>query len=470
MRPPAIILVWGCLLLPLRSQVVEVVLPDTVLRVPSIQEVIPVLTDRLVNEGYRGRLGSVYRLERAVLGEESEVRLNLNFRGEGVPVPPPDTVVAHDSEGAGQPELITFLRVADPPPGGFLPSAGQPAWRVVRKSYFGREEGYGILYNLEDVSRKTVQVLAAYDEQGDRAGLSGGQTGRLVGEVILDLPNFMGTLRYLRVHWRRLSPVTQTINLAYAEPRLPLLPLGAQVSFYQDLRDTLYLQRDVKVQMTSLPEQGWSAALGVGMRNLQVTPHGRNRGLVPYHLRNVNLALQRQTLDHPVNPSRGFRVSLALEGGTVTGVGVSPRAALGRGQLKATWVGSIARLTLAQEVQAMGLASFDFTPQLADFGRFGGSATLRGYRENQFLAPWGAVSRTELRFRTSPATRLHLFLDAGRLAEVDWLAAAGVGLVLRAGQNLIQLDFAWNRDDIFRTGKIHLRLVNFLSMAKDGEL
>ena len=79
MRSPAIILVWGCLLLPLRSQVVEIVLPDTVLRVPSIQEVIPVLTDRLVNEGCRGRLGSVYRLERAVLGEESEVRLNLNF-------------------------------------------------------------------------------------------------------------------------------------------------------------------------------------------------------------------------------------------------------------------------------------------------------------------------------------------------------------------------------------------------------
>ena len=441
----------------------EIVLPDTVLLVPSVQAVIPVLTDRLVNEGCRGRLGSVYRLERAVLGEESEVRVNLNFQGEGVPVPPPDTVVAHDSEGVGQPELITFLRVADPPPGGFLQSAGQPAWRVVRKSYFGQGEGYGILYNMEDVSRKTVQVLAAYDEQGGRAG-------RLVGEVTLDLPNFMGTLRYLRVHWRRLSPVTQTINLAYAEPRLPLLPLGAQVSFYQDLRDTLYLQRDMKVQMTSLPGQGWSAALGVGMRNLQVTPHGRNRGLVPYHLRNVNLALQRQTLDHPVNPSRGFWVSLALEGGTATGVGVSPRAALGRGQLKATWVGSIASLTLAQEMQAMGLASFDFTPQLADFGRFGGSATLRGYRENQFLAPWGAVSRTELRFRTGPATRLHLFLDAGRLAEVDWLAAAGVGLVLRAGRSLIQLDFAWNQDDTFRTGKIHLRLVNFLSMAKDGEL
>jgi len=118
----------------------------------------------------------------------------------------------------------------------------------------------------------------------------------------------------------------------------------------------------------------------------------------------------------------------------------------------------------------VGLASFDFTPQLADFGRFGGSATLRGYREDQFLVPWGVVSRTELRFRTGPATRTHLFLDTGFLEGVDRLAAVGVGLMLKAGQNLIQFDLAWNRDDEFRSGKVHLRLVNFLSMGKDDRL
>ncbi|UCH61728.1 MAG: BamA/TamA family outer membrane protein [Fidelibacterota bacterium] len=463
MKLPVLIVLCGSLILPLRGQVVKVVLPDTIMQVSSIPQVTSVLTDRLTSEGRRGRLGSVYRLESVVMEEWSESSLTLKYHSGDLPVPPPDTIVAYNSEGAGLPNLVTFLRVTDPSPGGFLQSASQPAWRVMDKSYFSRGEGYGIRYSLEDVSRKTVQVLAAYDEQGSQAG-------RLVGEITLDLPNFLGTLRYLHVQWRRLNPATQTIDLTYAEPHLPLLPLGAQVSFFQDLRDTLYLQRDVKVQLISLPAQGWSSALGVGMRTLQVTPHGRDQGLVPYSFRNVNLSLERMTLDHPVNPSRGYRIGLALEGGTVTGVEVNPRAALGRGQFNATWTGSLARLTLAQEVQVRGLAALEFTPQLADFGRYGGSTTLRGYREDQFLVPWGVVSRTELRFRTGPATRTHLFLDTGILADVDRLAAVGFGLLLKAGQNLIQIDLAWNRDDNFRTGKVHLRLINFLSMTKDGRL
>ncbi len=463
MRLPFLILLCGCLVPPLRGQAAKVVLPDTTLLVSSIPQVTSVLTDRLVSEGRRGRLGSVYRLESVVMGKWPDSSLTLKYQGGDIPVPPPDTIVAHNGAGVGLPNLVTFLRVAAPPPGGSLQSASRPAWRVKEKSYFSRGEGYGVRYSLEDVSRKTVQVLAAYDEQG-------GPAGRLVGEITLDLPNFLSTLRYLHVHWRRLNPATQTIDLVYAEPRLPLLPLGARVLFSQDLRDTLYLQRDVKVQLTSLPAQGWSAALGVGMRNLQVTTRGQGRGLVPYRFRNINLSLERQTLDHPANPSRGYRLRLALEGGTVTGVEVSPQAALGRGRLDATWVGSIARLTLAQEVRALGLATLEFRPQQADFGRFGGSATLRGYREDQFLVPWGVVSRTELRFRTGPASRTHLFLDTGFLTGVDRLAAVGFGLLLKAGQNLIQIDLAWSREDNFRTGKVHLRLVNFLSMAKDGNL
>lgn len=447
---------WGCLALPLRGQEVEVVLPDTTLRASSTGEVVLLLTDRLAAEGFQGRPGTSYRLE-SVSWLQPGRGLVLMFRNEKTQVPPPDTLVVRDGKGAPLPNLVTYLRIADLPARSFLTSAGQPAWLVQRKSYFGHGAGYGVLYDLKDVARRTVQVLAAYDQQE-----SG--TGRLVGEVTLDLPNFLGTLRYLRVHWRRLSPVTQTIELAYAEPRLPLLPLGAQITFYQDLRDTLYLQRDVKVQLTSLPGQGWYAAVGVGRRDLRVTPHGREQGLVPYRLQNVNLALGRETLDHPVNPSRGYRVSLALEGGTLAGAEVSSRAALGKGQVRLEGATSRSRLTLAQEVQAMGLAAFEFTPQLADFGRFGGNASVRGYREDQFLAPWGIVSRTELRYRTGSTTRLHLFMDLGRLAEVEGLASAGLGVVLRAGPNLVQLDLAWNRDDTFATGKVHLRLVNFLSL------
>ncbi|UCD37743.1 MAG: BamA/TamA family outer membrane protein [Fidelibacterota bacterium] len=455
MKSISSILLGMGLILPLRAQEVELILPDTTLKVTSTGAVVPYLSDRLLRAGVQGQLGLLYRLGRTY-SSQTKGLLSLEYQNVDSMVPSPDTLLARDGERIWKPQLVSFLALADLPEGEHLTSAGYPAWEVERKSYFSHGEGYGILYDLNDISSKTVMVQAAYEGAKDRKG-------RVVGDVNLDLPNLLGTLRYLHIHWQRLSPITQTINLVYAEPRLPLIPLGARITFYQDLRDTLYLQRDAKVQLTSMPGHGWNVGIGVGLRNLKVTSHGRDQGLMPYQLRNINLFVQRLTFNHPANPSKGYRIDLALEGGTVTGAGVNPQAALARGDLALESVHSLARWTLSQHIGVMGVTGYKFTAQLADFGRFGGSTSVRGYREAQFLAPWGIVSRMECRYRTGKDTRVHLFLDMGLVSDVPLLFSGGVGLVLRAGRNLLQVDLAWNREDVLRTGKVHFRLLNFLS-------
>lgn len=450
----------GWLTLPLHGQGADLVLPDTTLSVASPGELRSTVARRLAQDGLRGELGTVYHLQALGWNPGRGGNLRLVFNQAAAEVPPPDTVVVRDDTGRMFPSLSTILGAAAPLSGSILNSAGQPALRVNQRAYYRHGEGYGVLYDVKDVSQKRLQLLAAYDQPE-------GQPGQVVGEVMMDLPNLFGTLRYLHLELRRLSPATQTLNLAYAEPRLPLLPIGGQVKFLQDLRDTLYMQRDLKVQLTSPPGTGWNWAAGIGQRELWVSSHGREQGLVPYRLQNMNLSLYRLTYDEPFNPREGYRVILDLEGGTLAGAQISPQATLSRGKLQVEVVTSRASLTLAQQVQAMGLFATDYKPQPADMGRFGGSASLRGYREDQFFAPWGVVSRTELRYRTGAITRLHLFTDLAMLPDREILAATGVGLVLWAGQNLIQLDFAWNRDDDFHTGKVHLRVVNFLSMQQD---
>ena len=455
--------VMGCLLAGSAwGQSVDLVLPDTVLRINSSPELRDLLAERLAQAGSRGQLGLSYRLHDMVLEAASSPRLKVRFHVLGMPVPPPDTVIVSDGDGAEWPQLAAFLRGADPSANGYLFSAGQPAWQVRTKRYFGHRSGYGVLYNLTDVSRQTVQVLAAYEQP--RTG-----PGGIVGQVTLDLPNLLGSLRYLRVHWRRLSPLTQSIHLLYAEPRLPLLPLGAQVELRQDLRDTLYVQRAGTVQLTSPPGQLWGTAVGIGLRELTILPAGAIQGMVPVRYRHLSLVLSRQAFDQPFNPTQGFRVKLALEGGTVdTGDSQNP-GALGRGELNIAWARSRSRITLAQNLYAMLLAGLDYKPQLPEYGRFGGSASLRGYREDQFLEPWGLVSQTELRYRTSETTRVHLLLDAGLLPGRRVLSAVGMGLLVGAGRNLVQLDLAWNRDDNFRTGKVHLRLINTISGGRSAK-
>lgn len=451
----------GWLTLPLHGQGADLVLPDTTLSVASPDELHSSVARRLAREGVRGELGTVYHLQALGWNPGRDGKLRLVFSQAVAAVPPPDTVIVRDDTGRMLPSLSTILGAADPRSGSILNSASQPALRVNRRAYYRHGAGYGVLYDVKDVSQKRLQLLAAYDRPE-------GQPGQVVGEVMMDLPNLFGTLRYLHIELRRLSPATQTINLAYAEPRLPLLPMGGQIKFLQDLRDTLYVQRDLKVQLTSPPGPGWHWAAGIGQRDLRVSSHGREQGLVPYRLQNMNLSLYRLTYDEPFNPREGYRVTLDLEGGTLVGEQIGPQATLSRGQLEVEGVISRASLTLAQQVQAMGLFATDYEPQPADMGRFGGSASLRGYREDQFFAPWGVVSRTELRYRTGTFSRLHLFTDLAALPDRRVLAAAGVGLVLRAGQNLIQVDFAWNRADDFHTGKVHLRVVNFLTVEQEN--
>ncbi len=456
MRPLAVLVLLGTIGGPAWGQGVDLVLPDTTMRVSSAHQVKLLLAQRLARDGSQGRLGSVYRVRSLDWEAASAPRLKVRLALVGTDVPPPDTTVARDGEGVPVPQLAAFLQAAHPGLHGYLFSGGRPAWQVDEKRFFRHGSGYGVLYHMAEVAQQTLQVMAAYEQPH-------GGAGGVVGEVSLDLPNLLGSLRHVRVHWRRLGPATQTMDLFYAEPRLPLLPLGAQVAFQQDLRDTLYIQRAASVQLTSMPGQSWNVAGGVGINELRVLPPGAGQGLKPYRHRRVNLAFHRQATDHVANPTRGYRIRLSLEGGTLAGADLHPQAALARGELDAGWVTSRGPLTLAVQLRSMALASTQYTPQSPEYGRFGGSGSLRGYREDQFLAPWGVTARNELRYRTGADTRIHLFADVGLLPGRDGLGGAGVGALLRLGQNLLQLDLAWNGSDNFQSGKVHVRLINIIS-------
>ncbi len=452
------------------AQQMQLVLPDTTLTAKNTGAIKPLLDLDLAGRAAGGNLGLVYVLKDVSPPGPGGGELIFRFGTAQQPVPPPDTLVAVDPKVREIRVLNRILAAINPVSGDNLTSNGRAGYLVQRKQYFiapkGGAPGYGVLYRLKDISVPRIQVLGAYEKTGSKRG-------QLVGELALELPNLLGTLRYLQIDFRRLSTATQQLGIVYAEPHLGLLPLGGRVSFFQDTRDSMYVQRDIKVQLTSLPGQPWSTAIGVGRRVLQVTGSDQSAG-ISYRLSSINLDLFRNALDRTNNPRRGYQVRLRWEAGTLANSELDRKAALSSTDVRATLVGSpavwgLVNLTWAQEVQATGVAGYRYTPRIADYARFGGSATLRGYREDQFAAAWGIVSRTELRYPINSSSRLYLFVDAGRLDNLDPLTAAGAGIVATAGKNLIQLDFAWTPSDSFGEGKVHLRLTNFLGGNTAGK-
>ena len=142
----AFILLHGLLLLlPLWSQEVEIILPDTSFRVSSVDEVNSVLSSRLAHAGSKGRLGTIYCLKETQF-HQTEEELALLFDVENRQVPLADTLLAINGGGVWLPHLTPFLRRSGISEGDILHSDGIPAWRVHDKSYFRYDSGYGVFY------------------------------------------------------------------------------------------------------------------------------------------------------------------------------------------------------------------------------------------------------------------------------------------------------------------------------------
>ncbi|MFC1481783.1 hypothetical protein ACFL6E_06015 [Candidatus Neomarinimicrobiota bacterium] len=441
----------------------ELHLPDTSFRLSSVEAIELELAKLLSSDGLAGKLDTRYQLDSLWLEGIASAQLHMQYGKYRATVPAADTIiVVADKNGtvAIAPRLMSSLST-----GNRLTSGGKTAYLIRSRQFFYPSgtggKGYGMLQSLTDVSRKSIEILAAYDDRGT-------QGSQIVGQLRLDLQNIMGTLRALKLELERLDGQNQTMLVDYSEPVLPLLNIGGRFKFDQEVRDSLYVRRDLVVQAVALPGSPLYTALGIGWKSLTVSDHGEQAGLVAYSSQNINLALGYDNFDNRENPRRGWGFEFAGEAGTVDGVDTDDRAALGSGELNLTWAMGISRfannpVVILQQIHLAGVKTIAYTAQLADQVKFGGTGNIRGYREEQFIGNWGITMQNELRLLTGKASNFHLLGDFGIVDARDRLAALGLGIAVPLGNTQLQLDFAWSGADDFGAGKMHLKLVNYLS-------
>ena len=446
------------------GQELQVLLPDTTLNARSPSEAETALAGYLSAQARHGILGGTLRINKVSLEGAYNELLKYEYLSDIVPLAAPDTLLAYDAAGRSHAQLMPFLERSDPPLNGWLYSHGEPVYQITGKRYFAlpgmTTAGYGVLYQLRDRSISSTQLSLAYD-QAARGG------GRVVGRIDLDLPNIMGTLRRLELHYLHLKSSEQTVELKYAEPKLPELQLGGSVGFKQEVRDSLYLARQWSLEFTSLPGGPWQLALGVGGKSLWPGTGGEVLGLQAYRQQSISLAVARRKYDSPLNPAAGGGLEFHLAGGVLTGEDLEPGALLARGDLLLEAVlglrpGSPKAWVWAQSLETSWLMAYRYQPQWSDYDRFGGSRSLRGYREEQFAAGRGAVLRSEIRRLTGEASRLYLFIDGGLLDGYAPQLGYGAGMLLKIGPNLLKIDLAWTGDDTAGGGKLHVSLLNWM--------
>lgn len=303
--------------------------------------------------------------------------------------------------------------------------------------------------------------------------------GYLTGLVDISMRNLFGTGRAAAVRWQQFDRYSQELELKYLEPWLFGYPFNVNGDFYQRKQDSTYVQRKISGALEYLATENISASVLVSSE--RVIPTITKNPLFTVFSSGAlttGLNLKFDNRDDPYSPTEGLLF--------LTSYSFSRKRIYGPAQFITPQINTnvnLQRFTLDlggyyqlfnRQVIALGLHGKELRGSFfenSDLFRLGGTNTLRGYREEQFLGSRIGWSNLEYRLLLTRRTFAFLFFDAGyyyRKPEPDrnilkqegFKTGYGVGLNIETGVGVLGVSFALAAGDSFSEGKIHFGIVN----------
>lgn len=306
--------------------------------------------------------------------------------------------------------------------------------------------------------------------------------GYFTGLVNLSLRNLFGTGRRLDARWQKEVKNTQELEMKYLEPWVLNFPVNMNFSFLQRIQDSTYIKRDFQLKADALLSKYFTASFTVGVE--RVIPSIDVSLISPYYtifdsrVLSSAFEIRLDTRDYVYNPTKGFLYKTSYTIGqkkiynasSYPGQDIPADFTVQRGIIDLDiYYSFFKRQSILLSLHAGEVLSPKF--ENADYFRFGGNRTVRGYREEQFLASRIAWSNIELRYSLSRKSFASLFYDFGyykrpkdEIAKTDeikdFIFGYGVGLRVETALGIFGISYALGKGDSLLEGKIHFGLIN----------
>ena len=329
-----------------------------------------------------------------------------------------------------------------------------------------------LLINIKEGNATRFDGVVGYIPPASSAKADGYFTGLLD----LTFANLFGTARRFSLHWKKIDRNSEEFLLAYREPWVLDYPLDVGIGLERRVRDTSYIewknQLDFRLRLFN------NFTLLGNINRTSVNPDSlasRTLRLARNEIFNGELGIEYDTRDYYLNPRRGLYYKSSYSFGIKKNYGpsyllsqdsLSKRAELHSIKVElAGYYNLWSNQVLAVETHLRQVKGRRL--QLSDYFWFGGSRSLRGYRENQFSGDIVAWSNLEYRFVLGRNTRLFLFNDwgyyqnalGGRKRE-KILPGYGLGFRFQTPLGILGVDYGLGKGDSFSQGKIHFGLIN----------
>lgn len=304
-------------------------------------------------------------------------------------------------------------------------------------------------------------------------------SGYITGLVNISLRNLFGTGRAASIKWNKYNRDSQELDLKYLEPWFLSFPVNINLGLYQRVQDTTYVQRKFEGSLEYLATEDISASLIVATET--VIPTVRvNPVFTVYNSSYITTGanLRIDTRDDPYSPTEGllFINSYSFSRKTINGpeeyITPNLQTSVNLQRFASSFYifyELFSRQVLAAGVNARELRGSTF--ENSDLYRLGGTNSLRGYREEQFLGSRIFWSNLEYRALLTRRSYGFLFFDTGyylRPEESDknipkseeFLYGFGLGLNLETALGVLRVSYALGEGDTFSDGKIHFGVLN----------
>ncbi|MGD9897567.1 MAG: outer membrane protein assembly factor [Calditrichaceae bacterium] len=300
--------------------------------------------------------------------------------------------------------------------------------------------------------------------------------GYFTGLVDLNFKNLFGTGRRFDIHWKKADQYSEEFSLAYTEPWILGYPFDLGLGLDRTVRDSTYVEWNYNLNARLKIFDNLSL---VGLLEQKtVTPDSaasRDLRLAKNSLFNMEIGVEYDTRDYQINPRSGIFYNSSYSYGVKNNSGpgylledddISKNEEIQTVKLRFDWLYNFYK----NQVFSVSLNANQIKGdrlQLSDYFWFGGSRSLRGYRENQFRGDIVAWSNIEYRFILNRNSRIFLFSDWGyyQYSENDkiiddTLPGYGIGIRMDTPMGILGVDFGLGRGDSFSEGKIHFGIIN----------
>jgi len=305
------------------------------------------------------------------------------------------------------------------------------------------------------------------------------EKGYVTGLVNVSMRNLLGTGRAAAVRWQKIDRYSQELGLRYLEPYIFGFPFNIQADFYQKQQDTTFVQRKVNGSIEYLATEEISFAFIFGTES--VIPTLSEKPVFTVYnssLFTTGVNVKIDTRDDPYAPTEGllFINSYSYSRKNIHGPAefITPKLNTKTSLQRIVIDFNIYYELFKRQIVALGLHGKELQGpllEISDLFRLGGTNSLRGYRENQFLGSRIFWSNTEYRLLLTQRTFAFLFFDTGyylrkgdELLKVEENSAFkigyGLGINLETGLGILAVSYALAKGETFSEGKIHFGLVN----------